>query len=414
VTLRILHVLDHSIPLQSGYAFRTLAILREQRARGWETIQLTSPKQGGGSAEQETVDGWTFHRTPFDGASARSRGPFALVRQMAATRRRLAQLIARLEPHVVHAHSPVLTVYPALWAARRARVPVVYEVRALWEDGAVDQGVTRHGSSRYRASRALETFALRHASHVTTICHGLEGEIARRGVPAERITVIPNAVDTRAFAFDPPPDASLRQQLVSDGVPVLGFVGSFFGYEGLDLLVEAFARLRARMPARLLLIGGGPSERALREQVARLGIAPYVHFAGRVPHDDVQRYYSIIDVLVYPRASNRVTELVTPLKPLEAMAQGRMVIASDVGGHRELIRDGETGHLFRAGDVEALVDTMERTLRERDAWPRMKAQARRFVESERTWANSVARYAGAYDAALRGRAPPVVDARARS
>jgi glycogen(starch) synthase len=412
MTLRVLHVLDHSIPLQSGYVFRTLAILREQRARGWRTLQLTSPKQGGGTAYEETVDGWTFHRTPFDATLARNRGAFALVRQMAATHRRLAELVARFEPHVIHAHSPVLTAYPALWAGRRARVPVVYEVRALWEDGAVDHGVTRHGSGRYRASRALETFALRHASHVTTICHGLENEIAARGVPAERITVIPNAVDPKTFQFDPAPDEALRRALNPEGVPVLGFVGSFFGYEGLDLLVEAFARLRTRTRARLLLIGGGPCEQALRDQAARLGLGDDVHFSGRVPHDDVQRYYSIIDVLVYPRASNRVTELVTPLKPLEAMAQGRMVVASDVGGHRELIRDRETGYLFRAGRVDALVDTVEAMLRERDGWPQMKRVARRFVESERTWANSVSRYAGAYEAAMRKGAGAVVDARA--
>jgi glycosyltransferase involved in cell wall biosynthesis len=232
-------------------------------------------------------------------------------------------------------------------------------------------------------------------------------------VPAERITVIPNAVDPKAFTFDPAPDDVLRRVLGLEGAAVLGFVGSFFGYEGLDLLVDAFARLRTRTRARLLLIGGGPCEQALREQVARLGLGDDVHFSGRVPHDDVQRYYSVIDVLVYPRASNRVTELVTPLKPLEAMAQGRMVVASDVGGHRELIRDRETGYLFRAGSADALVETIEAMLRERDAWPHMKGVARRFVEAERTWANSVARYAGAYEAAMRDRASTVVDARAR-
>jgi PEP-CTERM/exosortase A-associated glycosyltransferase len=414
VTLRILHVLDHSLPQQSGYTFRTLSILREQRARGWQTLQLTTPKQGGGTTEQEVVDGWTFHRTPFPAADAQSSAPFKLVRQMAATHRRLASLIDQFAPDVLHAHSPVLTVYPALWAARRAGIPVVYEVRALWEDGAVDHGVTRPGSVRYRASRALETFALKQASRVTTICQGLQGEIASRGVPCERITVIPNAVDPQAFVLDPPPDEGLRSRLSLDGVAVVGFIGSFYGYEGLDLLIDAFARLRQRTRARLLLVGGGPCEPALRAQVERLGLDGDVHFAGRVPHDEVQRYYSVVDVLVYPRWRNRVTELVTPLKPLEAMAQGRMLVASDVGGHRELIRDRETGYLFPAGSVDGLVDAIEAVLRDRDAWPRLKARARGFVESERTWSNSVARYAGVYEAALRERRAPAAHARLRS
>ena len=119
-----------------------------------------------------------------------------------------------------------------------------------------------------------------------------------------------------------------------------------------------------------------------------------------MPHDQVQRYYELIDVLAYPRLPIRLTELVTPLKPLEAMAQGRLVVASDVGGHRELIRHGETGFLFRAGDAGALVDAVEALFDQPALWPRIRAQARRYVEVERTWAASVARYAAVYDRAL--------------
>jgi glycogen(starch) synthase len=119
-----------------------------------------------------------------------------------------------------------------------------------------------------------------------------------------------------------------------------------------------------------------------------------------VAHAQVQRYYELIDVLAYPRLQNRLTELVTPLKPLEAMAQGRMFVASDVGGHRELVRDGQTGFLFRAGDAAALQRTIESVLARRDEWPRIRQQARRFVEVERTWATSVARYAEVYRRAL--------------
>ncbi len=115
-------------------------------------------------------------------------------------------------------------------------------------------------------------------------------------------------------------------------------------------------------------------------------------FTGRVPHDEVQRYYDIVDVLAYPRHSMRLTELVTPLKPLEAMAQGRLLVASDVGGHRELIRDGETGMLFRAGDAASLAGAIVRLLAERERWPQLREQGRRFVEHERNWAASVARY----------------------
>jgi len=396
MNLRILHVLDHSAPLHSGYAFRTLSILREQQALGWQTVALTTPKQGPGSALAEDVDGWTFHRTP----SASGTG---LLQQMRLTGARLAELVTQTRPQLIHAHSPVLNALPALWVGRRARLPVVYEMRASWEDAAVDHGTTAQGSARYRLSRAVESFALRRADAVTTICEGLRKDIEARGVPEERITVIPNAVDVAAFRFGAEADEALRARLGLQGATVLGFAGSFYGYEGLHLLLEAAARMMPGRPElRVLLVGGGPQEAALKVQAASAGIGERVVFTGRVPHDQVQRYYGLIDMLAYPRLPIRLTELVTPLKPLEAMAQGRMFVASDVGGHRELVRDRDTGFLFRAGDAGALQAVLEDVLDHREAWPTVRAQARRFVEVERTWSASVARYAAVYERLLAG------------
>ncbi|MGH8682525.1 MAG: TIGR04063 family PEP-CTERM/XrtA system glycosyltransferase [Burkholderiales bacterium] len=396
--MRILHVLDHSLPLHSGYAFRTAAILREQKALGWQTLQLTTPRHGDGEAEMEEADGWQFHRTPLRRSAWSRIAPVGYLREMAATARRIDRLADAFRPDVLHAHSPVLNALPALWVARRRGLPVVYEVRALWEDAAVDHGTTRAGSARYAASRALETFALRRADRVTTICEGLRSEIAARGISQGRITVIPNAVDTTLFRHASEPDPALARTLGLAGKTVVGFAGSFYGYEGLDLLIDALAVLAPRHPdLRVLLVGGGPQEAALREQVHRLSLGDRVVFAGRVPHAQVRRYYDLIDVLAYPRHRMRLTELVTPLKPLEAMAQGRMLVASDVGGHRELVRSGETGFLFPAGDARALATTIESVLARRADWPRLRDQARRFVESERTWARSAARYADVYE-----------------
>jgi len=157
----------------------------------------------------------------------------------------------------------------------------------------------------------------------------------------------------------------------------------------------------------LLFVGGGPREDALKARVTELGFDDRVRFVGRVAHDDVHRYYSIIDLLVYPRLRNRLTELVTPLKPLEAMAQGRLLVASDVGGQRELVRDGETGFLFRAGSVDSLVDRIDYVLTSLERLAHVRAQARRFVETERTWKASVARYCTVYDDVLRASAASV-------
>ena len=258
--MKILHVLDHSIPLHSGYTFRTLSILREQRKLGWETVHLTTPKQGPSQAELEEADGLTFYRTPSEIGTG-------LLAQMRLTARRLRDVIQQAKPDIIHAHSPVLNALPSLWVGWWLNLPVVYEMRASWEDAAVDHGTTVEGSFRYKISRALESFALKRADHITTICEGLRGDILSRGIAADRITVIPNAVDAASFQFGVEADPALRQKLGLDGTTVLGFAGSFYGYEGLDLLLEAARRLLPKHPnLRVLLVGGGPQEAALKAQ----------------------------------------------------------------------------------------------------------------------------------------------------
>jgi len=392
--MRVLHVLDHSIPLHSGYTFRTAAILREQRALGWETFHVTSPKQGKTAAAMEDVDGLRFYRSEVPPAGPAGINEWRLIR---ATETRLEQLARELRPDVIHAHSPVLNAIPAIRVGRKLGIPVVYEIRAFWEDAAVDHGTTSEGSLRYRATRALETWAIKRVDHVFTICEGLRRDIVARGVPETKVTVIPNAVDVEGFQLSGAPDEALKAKLGLQGKTVLGFVGSFYAYEGLDLLLDAFAAMHAGQPdLRVLLVGGGPQDANLKAQAQRLGIADKVVFTGRVPHSEVSRYYDLIDLLAYPRHSMRLTELVTPLKPLEAMAQGRIFVASDVGGHKELIRDGETGRLFAAGQVSALVATLNDMLANRDRWPAMRTAGRAFVEDVRNWKNSVANYKAVY------------------
>ncbi|MBG6221032.1 MULTISPECIES: TIGR04063 family PEP-CTERM/XrtA system glycosyltransferase [unclassified Janthinobacterium] len=406
--MRILHILDHSLPLHSGYTFRTLAILRQQRALGWHTMQLTSAKQGASDGAQQLVDGWHFYRTA-PNACWWARLP--VLRQVAVIiglAVRLRQLAQRLKPDILHAHSPALNAIAALNAGRALGIPVVYEVRALWEDAAADQGSSRPGGLRYRLTRALETYALRRADAVTTICEGLRRELCARGVPAHKITVIGNAVD--AAVVDAIADPALVHSLGLDDGPVIGYIGSFYAYEGLALLLRAMPCLLAAQPSlRLLLAGGGPQEKALRALAAQLGLQSAVVFVGRVPHAQVASYYQLLDICVYPRLPMRLTQLVTPLKPLEAMAQGRLVVASDVGGHRELLEHGKTGMLFRAGDAEALAQAILALLLTPASWPALRRQARVFVETQRSWDASVRRYAPVYarlTAARRGAGVP--------
>lgn len=401
MTLRVLHVFDHSLPLHSGYTFRSANILRGQRRLGWETHHLTSPKQGQTAQAEEQVDDLRFFRTPLP------TGPFSrmpMVNQwafMRATEQRLQELAEQLRPNLLHAHSPVLNAWPAIRVGRRLGIPVVYEIRAFWEDAAVDHGTQSEWGLRYRLTRSMETRAVEAASQVVTICGGLRGDLVARGIPLSKIGVVPNAVDIDHFSLGGIADPDLKARLGLAGNRVIGFLGSFYAYEGLDLLIQALPLILTQAAdVKILLVGGGPQEANLKAQASALGVADKVVFVGRVPHAEVSRYYDLVDLLAYPRHAMRLTDLVTPLKPLEAMAQGRLLIASDVGGHQELIEDGHTGVLFRAGDVADLAAKAVATLNREDGGDTLRANGRRFVETERNWAKSIDNYRTIYGRAL--------------
>jgi glycosyltransferase involved in cell wall biosynthesis len=238
---------------------------------------------------------------------------------------------------------------------------------------------------------------LHRADEITTICEGLRTDVMGRGVSGERITVIPNSVDAEGFAARAPSGVDMRARFGLEGKCVLGFIGSFFAWEGLVLLIESLPLVLERNPdVRLLLVGGGPEEGAMRVAVARHGVGERVIFAGQVPHTNVSALYDAVDVLAYPRLPMRLTNMVTPLKPLEAMAMQKVFVASDVGGHKELVDDGVTGVLFRAGDRTALADAILRVAADADLRGRLVANGLKFVREERTWTRAVRGYGPVY------------------
>lgn len=393
--MKILHVLDHSLPIHSGYTFRTRAILKAQQAMGWEVRGVTGPRYNAPAPDPAVEEGLTFYRS---GSAPNGPAPIGEWREVAALRRRVLEVAADWKPDLIHAHSPALVGLAGLLAARRLGLPFLYEIRAFWEDAAVGNGTGREDSLKYRAIRALETHVVSRADAVAVICEGLQADLIARGVAPDKIMVSPNGVDLELFGAPPPPDRALAAQLGLADAEVIGFIGSFYDYEGLDDLVAAMPALIERRPrAALLLVGGGPMEDSIRRQAEKSPVADRIHFVGRVPHQEVERYYSLIDVLAYPRKSMRLTDLVTPLKPLEAMAQRRLVAASDVGGHRELIEQGVTGLLFPPDDPPALAAALADLLQDRSGWEERRDVARAFVERERNWAVNVARYRPVYE-----------------
>ena len=395
--MKILHILDHSIPLHSGYTFRTKAILEQQQKLGWETFHVTSPKHHLVTAPIEEVDDFTFYRSEKPKgmlATLPILNQWAIVQSLA---KRLDEIIPEIKPDILHAHSPALNGLAALKAAKKHKIPLVYECRAFWEDAAVDHGTATEGGPRYYLTKMLETYVFKQADAITTICEGLRSDIVSRGIPAEKVTVIPNAVDIEQFTYGIEPDQALRAQLGLQNKIVLGFIGSFYAYEGLPLLLEALPMILKEQPeTRLLLVGGGPQEALIKQKTKELGLEQQVIFTGRIPHERVQDYYNQVDIFVYPRLSMRLTDLVTPLKPLEAMAQGRLVVASDVGGHKELIEHQRNGYLFKANDADALAATVLTVLNQPQQWEQLRVAGRLYVERTRNWTNIVSFYKNVY------------------
>lgn len=394
--MRILHVLDRSVPNISGYASRSQYIMEFQRLMSLEPLAVTSPRQPSAVIDVEKVHGLDYYRSQLPGGpigQAVDRVPFFRERRvMRCLERRIEQVSRVRGVDIIHAHSPILCGIPASRVAQRLGIPFVYEVRALWEDAAVDQGKMREGSLRYRTIRHIETRLLSRCDAVITICEGLKDEIVSRGISRDRIRVVPNGVDTDTFV-PVERDNALAGKFGIHGSTVVGFIGQCFTFEGLDVLLRAMPLLvRQRPTCKLVIVGGGQDEERLRALGRELSLDRHLIFTGRVPHSEVAKYYSIMDVLVYPRLRRRITEMVTPIKPLEAMSMEKTVVASDVGGLKELVADGATGLLFRADDPADLARVLGACVDDPALRARLGTEARASVVQSRNWKTIMSPY----------------------
>jgi glycosyltransferase involved in cell wall biosynthesis len=398
----IIYHASQSMPhTTSGYAIRTHGLVTALNDKDWKVrVHLRhgypldrSDFRGESVSRTEEIDGtdYIFHPASEDSMSdlmdyTEVFNFSGLERYQGQAVRTLMRQAEETRPALIHSASNFVVGLAGAEAARLLGIPSIYEIRGFWH---LTQATKRAGyeqSDHYLLSERLEIETAKKSDHVFVITNSLRDILIDAGVEPDKVTVIPNAVDPTLFDILPR-EKELERDLGYEGKVVIGYIGSFVEYEGLELLLEAVAKLRGELgdTFRLLMVGDGSIYESLRRMTRFLQIEDIVKFTGRVPFDEVQRYYSLIDIIPLPRLGLRVCELVSPLKPFEAMGTGKVLITSDVAALAEIVDDGVTGLLHRKDDADHLAEKLSEAIQDEELRNRLGAQAREWVCETHSW-----------------------------
>lgn len=403
---RLVYLLNYTLPqVSNGYATRGQGMALGMIANGIDLVCVSRP--GFPTDIDETLLDDTFPASNTVDGVEYQHCPFPVYRGTGSTSTYLREAVDTIEaklrelrPQAIMAASNHMNALPGLIAARRTGIPFWYEVRGFWEITRLSKNPEIETGFLYQFQRKVECLVARNAQRVFTLTNPMAEELVERGVEPHRIELLPNSCDPDRFT-PRPRDTELGDRLgIPAGVPVIGYVGSFAPYEGLEDLTAACATLRQKgIKFRLLLVGGekasdsskGPVTEEIERIAAEEGLGDWLVMTGRIPHEEVEAHYSLIDIAPFPRRSQPVTEMVSPLKPLEALAMEKAVVVSSLRALTEMIEHDTTGLVFEKGNNHAFADVLERLILDPDLRLRLGTVGRRWVETERTWVATAGR-----------------------
>lgn len=410
---KILHILNLSLPYLSGYSIRSHFILKNQK-NFVHPYALTTPESFR-KKEPDIIENITYFRFPPDLGYTLFFKPRTCQRIRVANFYKwfyynllktsliyLQKLVETQKIELIHAHSIVdLSKYIEKIAVNY-KLPYIYEVRGFLEDTHVGLGILKEKSRSYMKRQKKNTSLIKKADLIITLGKSMKEELINRGIREEIIKIVPNGVDTISLC-PKPPNINLKQKLGINKKYIIGYIGSVRRIEGIEVLIKAIKILiRKNISVHLLIVGkyNLPYYKELKTISKKLGIEKDISFIGSVPHSEIRDFYSFIDIIVIPRINIRVNRLVTPLKPLEAMAMGKVVLTSDLPALRELVKPKISGDLFESGNYEDLANKLIYYISNPEARSNLGKKARNFVENNFAWSKIIKNYLSIYNQLL--------------
>lgn len=400
--MKILHILAHSYPYLTGYSIRTHYILLTEQKSGIDVFPVTYPSKFFSYMFEDTIDGITYYHINIKNSFLLALPIIRTIYTMPQFKNKVKELIQNIKPDIIHSHSPKSVGLAGLSISKFNRIPFIYEVRGLWEETALalnkDRGIIAYYLSKIRAyiSKFVDNFIFKRADAVVVISQGLKRDIIKRGLKIDyaKIFVVPNGVDTSLFS-PIEKDINILNALKIKNEVVIGYISSIRKIEGLDFLIKAIKKLNQKN-IKVIIVGEGEERKNLELLVKKLNLEDKVIFVGKVPHDKIRRYYSIIDIFVVPRTKDYVCQVVTPLKPFEAMAMRKCLLISNVGGLTELVNNKKTGMVFEAENIEDLAGKLAYLIENKNIREELAENALNWVKNERDWVKIVETYTDIY------------------